>query len=452
MRTRLPREELQALQLRNVDDVGRVVVWRGRLLRIIRNERGGQTQRLLASGLLAQLAAAGLLVETTVTDLQLDDADLILEHRRLMPLTFPHEWSFSMLHDAALTILAVADAALAAGWNMKDGHAHNLVFDGLEPRYVDVGSFMPAESRAWRPYLQFLRSFYYPLMLWASHPLLARLSQLADGTLQHRDYLLMRRPWLRRLPLRVQQAAESILISSARPHTAADRADLQGLKRRLRLLLGVESLDPAGVRRRLRALRPPPPQTAEVPAAGDPAAALSAAGISGGTVLLPDSVAPAAVQAIVQRLPQLRVICCDCDEDAVDRSYVQLRRDPLARRQVSLAVTDLLKPLENSACHRLAQRIAADTVFVSAEVLQRRRQRGYTLSVLLEQLARFAGQRLLVELEPPDAGELTSVSTVRELRRLTVGGRTLIEFSGLQPTAASAEGRPAAWSPAAGSD
>jgi hypothetical protein len=430
--TRLAREELQPMQLGSVDDVGRIVSWRGRLLRLIHRERVEQTRRLLQSGLLEQLAAAGLLIETTLTDFTSDESELILEHRRLTPLIYPHEWSFSMLQDAATAILAVADAALAAGWNMKDGHAHNLVFDGLQPRFIDIGSFVAVAERDWLPFRQFLRSFYFPLRVWGSGPQLARMSQLDERSLTPREYVLLRRPWSRRLPLRLQQALESVQISSTRQHVRANDADacLRLIVRRLlHRLLACEALDQRSVRRRLAQLRPPTVPRGIGHSADRPAEVLAAAGIAAGTVFLPDVAAVGAVREVLQLSPKLRVLCSHRDDWAVDELYCRLRSDTAARQRLSVAVTDPFRPLGNSVLHPLEERLSADTVVLTAEMLQHRRERGYLPRTVLQRMAVFARKRLLVELPAPALDEFSPHELqLPLLRQYRLGDRTVAEF------------------------
>lgn len=91
---------------------------------------------------------------------------LLVEHRRLPVWSYPYEWSFSMLRDAAILQLELLLGAMADGLTCKDATPYNIQFDGVRPTFVDVGSFerlRPGEP--WYGYLQFCQLFLYPLLV-----------------------------------------------------------------------------------------------------------------------------------------------------------------------------------------------------------------------------------------------------------------------------------------------
>ena len=90
----------------------------------------------------------------------------VLRHRRIPIVSYPYEWTFSMLRDAALLQLELLDAALAEDMILKDSTPYNVQFVGARPVFIDIGSFEPLESGdIWVGYRQFLRQYLYPLML-----------------------------------------------------------------------------------------------------------------------------------------------------------------------------------------------------------------------------------------------------------------------------------------------
>ena len=96
-----------------------------------------------------------------------------LEHPRLPFISYPYEWTFSMLKDAALLQLGLLEGALAEGVTIKDATPFNIQFSSGKPIFIDVGSFetyRPGET--WIGYRQFTRQFLFPLMLkaWAGVP------------------------------------------------------------------------------------------------------------------------------------------------------------------------------------------------------------------------------------------------------------------------------------------
>jgi hypothetical protein len=92
----------------------------------------------------------------------------LLRHERVPFVSYPYEWPFEMLREAALLQLGLLDEALAEGFVLKDGSPYNVQFRGCEPVFVDVGSFERLrKGEPWAGYRQFCTLFLYPLMLQA---------------------------------------------------------------------------------------------------------------------------------------------------------------------------------------------------------------------------------------------------------------------------------------------
>jgi ribosomal protein L11 methylase PrmA len=91
-----------------------------------------------------------------------------LKHEKVPFVSYPYEWPFSMLKDAALLQLALGRAALQHDLTLKDASAYNVQFKGARPVFVDIGSFERLnEGEPWAGYRQFCMLFLYPLMLQA---------------------------------------------------------------------------------------------------------------------------------------------------------------------------------------------------------------------------------------------------------------------------------------------
>jgi hypothetical protein len=93
---------------------------------------------------------------------------LVLEHERIPFVSYPYEWTFHMLRDAALLHLEILLEALGEDVTMKDGYAYNVQWRGAAPVFIDVGSFerlRPGEP--WAGYRQFCQTMLYPLFLQA---------------------------------------------------------------------------------------------------------------------------------------------------------------------------------------------------------------------------------------------------------------------------------------------
>lgn len=92
--------------------------------------------------------------------------DAVLHHQRVPFVSYPYEWPFGMLRDAALLHLDILEKIIPQKWILKDATAYNVQFMGHKPTFIDTTSFEPlAEGAPWFAYGQFCRSLLYPLML-----------------------------------------------------------------------------------------------------------------------------------------------------------------------------------------------------------------------------------------------------------------------------------------------
>lgn len=141
-------------------------VWRG-----LDAEALGDYEALAATPFFAQALAAGQVVGTELVDERpegMGEWAGVLRHERIPVISYPYEWPFEMLRDAARLQLDLVSQALAEDLTTKDASAYNVQFVGASPRFIDVGSFerlRPAEP--WYGYRQFHMHFLLPLMLQA---------------------------------------------------------------------------------------------------------------------------------------------------------------------------------------------------------------------------------------------------------------------------------------------
>ena len=92
----------------------------------------------------------------------------VLEHARLPFVSYPYEWPFGMLQDAALLQLDLTLAALDEGMTLKDATPFNVQWIGAHPTFIDIGSFTAYEpGTPWTGYRQFCETYLYPLFLQA---------------------------------------------------------------------------------------------------------------------------------------------------------------------------------------------------------------------------------------------------------------------------------------------
>jgi hypothetical protein len=154
----------------------RVFVARDVVVRALTETGAADWEALSRSDVFREFTATGELVATTPADadvleeVQRVDASggwkAALVHERIPFVSYPYEWSFSMLKDAAMLQLRLLSASLREGLTLKDATPYNIQWRGARPVFVDVGSFERArDGEPWVGYRQFCMLFLYPLML-----------------------------------------------------------------------------------------------------------------------------------------------------------------------------------------------------------------------------------------------------------------------------------------------
>ncbi len=101
----------------------------------------------------------------------------IIRPRPIDFISYPYEWSFSQLKDAALTTLKIQKIAMDHGMSLKDASAFNIQFQAGRPIFIDTLSFERyEEGQPWSAYRQACQHFLAPLALMALRDV--RLNQL----------------------------------------------------------------------------------------------------------------------------------------------------------------------------------------------------------------------------------------------------------------------------------
>lgn len=92
----------------------------------------------------------------------------VLRHPRLPFISYPYEWTFSALKDAAQLHLDLILVCLDHGISLSDASTYNIQFNGWRPQFIDVLSFQRyADGEPWYGYRQFCEQFLNPLLLTA---------------------------------------------------------------------------------------------------------------------------------------------------------------------------------------------------------------------------------------------------------------------------------------------
>ena len=185
------------------DPSGFIFQHEGELYRQVNQAYRDHYQMLMDSGLYAALVKQGMIVPHEEVDGPVADENSawrILKPEPIPLISYPYEWCFSQLKDAALLTLDIQRLALEHGMCLKDASAYNIQFHHGRPVFIDTLSFEPyAEGQPWVAYRQFCQHFLAPLALMSKRDV--RLGQLLrvyiDGLpLDLASALLPRRTWL----------------------------------------------------------------------------------------------------------------------------------------------------------------------------------------------------------------------------------------------------------------
>ena len=152
------------------DPAGFIFVYNGEIYRQVNKSYQPSFSRLMNSGLYKTLEATGKLIsheEVLIADLPHDEQRLlVLKPLQIEQISYPVEWCFNALKDAALLHLEIMMQSLEHGLILKDATPYNIQFIRGRPLLIDTLSFdIYNEHLPWIAYRQFCETFLNPLLL-----------------------------------------------------------------------------------------------------------------------------------------------------------------------------------------------------------------------------------------------------------------------------------------------
>lgn len=163
------------------DPSGFLFTREGVLYRQVNRSYQENFEHLVESGLYERLVEESLLVphqEVEEAPAALEEAFKVLRPERIPFVSYPYEWCFGQLKDAARVTLRIQKHALEHGMSLRDASAYNIQFRDGRPVLIDTLSFERLnEGMPWVGYRQFCQHFLAPLALMAWRDV--RLGQLA---------------------------------------------------------------------------------------------------------------------------------------------------------------------------------------------------------------------------------------------------------------------------------
>ena len=162
------------------DPSGFVFQRNGEIFRQVNLSYKDEYDLLIGSGLYENLVNDNLLIAHRETEEDPPEPSLaykIVRPEQITTISYPYEWCFSQLQDAARLTLRIQKRAMARGMSLKDCSAYNIQFRDGRPILIDSLSFEKYDEGApWVAYRQFCQHFLAPLALMAYTD--ARLNQL----------------------------------------------------------------------------------------------------------------------------------------------------------------------------------------------------------------------------------------------------------------------------------
>ena len=150
------------------------------IFRQINQEYSEHYEFLMDSGLYQELVDLKLLIshdEINIVPYNEKKFYKIIKPEKIPFISYPYEWSFSQLKQAALTTLEIQKIAIKHEMILKDCSAYNIQFLNGEPILIDSLSFEKyQDGQFWNGYKQFCEHFLSPLSLMSNKDI--RLGQL----------------------------------------------------------------------------------------------------------------------------------------------------------------------------------------------------------------------------------------------------------------------------------
>jgi len=151
------------------DPAGYLFWYEKKLYRFIDRSYQRTYEYFIKSGLYDELIKHDLLVtHQELSSFPISDSSCykVIQPYKISCISYPYEWCFSQLQDAALLTLNIQKKALHYNMTLKDCSAYNVQFDRGNPLFIDTLSFERySAGTPWVAYRQFCQHFLAPLAL-----------------------------------------------------------------------------------------------------------------------------------------------------------------------------------------------------------------------------------------------------------------------------------------------
>ena len=153
------------------DDAGQIFNFKNRIFRSIKNNYIENYNFLENQDIYQILINKNLLInswevkEQDLISQNFDEVNKFIEHEKLENWTYPYEWTFSQLKNAAIFHLDFQLFLLEKNISLKDASAYNVQFKNNKPIFIDILSLQKLdENIPWQGHKQFCEEFLNPLV------------------------------------------------------------------------------------------------------------------------------------------------------------------------------------------------------------------------------------------------------------------------------------------------
>ncbi|MCP4535629.1 MAG: hypothetical protein GY832_00610 [Chloroflexi bacterium] len=147
-----------------VDPSGIVFHYDGRVFRAIPADYAPVYKEFLQSDFIQNIFDAGL-IETWISDIELEGFELVVEHKKVPVLSCWTEWCSTMIHDATITICKLNLELCRHGYITKDTQPGNVQFIDGKAYWIDFGSIVPLRAQGTFSFGDFRDHSLLPLWL-----------------------------------------------------------------------------------------------------------------------------------------------------------------------------------------------------------------------------------------------------------------------------------------------
>lgn len=153
------------------DPAGHVFEHNNKIIRVIKNFGKKKYEFIKEKNLIEESIKNNFLIQTKeatteYANLKNNDWIYFLEHEKIEYISYPYEWGFYQLKQAALHHLNFQIFLLERNAVLIDSSAYNIQFINSKPIFIDVLSIDKyVEGDYWKGHSQFLKQFLNPLLL-----------------------------------------------------------------------------------------------------------------------------------------------------------------------------------------------------------------------------------------------------------------------------------------------